>query len=725
MELAEIVEFSRNFATMVRVKGADPKGLKMRNHAFHNYNSGITTLSASGMLLPDNLRNPCLLTYGRDSSNLDPGCAVVVSVASIIEPFLAIKTKEANVQALPELIPHAQIDVMIEQKGPMKQSVEGVDNHAAQWLPAKILRLVDVPASSLAVKLLMEASSPSLEHSWEVGWSLGSNVNHPKGAVNVMHSQEKVDFKSSNKSEMLVRRRRQPDLMGKAITRIVFLQVPDLCKKDMPEINISPSCKRGDLLVALGSPFGILSPVHFFNSVSAGFIANCYPPTSYDKSLLMADIHCLPGMEGAPIIGQQSNLIGLLTKPLRQNGGAEIQLVIPWKAIEAACRDSYQLVCENEWKEVQSIKEIQSPDMIMPATSIKKQLSSCSDSSLVEQTMSSVCLVAVGNGVWASGIVLNNDGLILTNAHLIEPWRFGGTTLNSGCDENKAEEPVIFFKDSNTANTTSLDHLYKGNESHTAFRGVRQILVRLDHVDPWVWCPAKVVYVCQGTLDIALLMLESVSTQLCPINVDLSYPTQGSKAFVIGHGLFGPRCGLYPSVSSGVVAQVVKSGIALASPRSLVDNVCGELPAMIQTTAAVHPGSSGGAVVNSTGSMIGLVTSNAKHGGQTIIPHMNFSIPCAAMEPIFKLATDMKNISVLHELDKPNEKLSSVWSMMPPLPAEPGPSIAGVQDLLKKDKQGKGSRFAKFIAEREELLKKVNQEKTSGSLSRDTIPSKL
>lgn len=33
-----------------------------------------------------------------------------------------------------------------------------------------------------------------------------------------------------------------------------------------------------------------------------------------------------------------------------------------------------------------------------------------------------------------------------------------------------------------------------------------------------------------------------------------------------------------------------------------------EFPAMLETTAAVHPGGSGGAVVNSSGHMIGLVT---------------------------------------------------------------------------------------------------------------------
>lgn len=34
----------------------------------------------------------------------------------------------------------------------------------------------------------------------------------------------------------------------------------------------------------------------------------------------------------------------------------------------------------------------------------------------------------------------------------------------------------------------------------------------------------------------------------------------------------------------------------------------GDVPAMIETTAAVHPGGSGGAVLNSDGHMISLVT---------------------------------------------------------------------------------------------------------------------
>ena len=69
---------------------------------------------------------------------------------------------------------------------------------------------------------------------------------------------------------------------------------------------------------------------------------------------------------------------------------------------------------------------------------------------------------------------------------------------------------------------------------------------------------------------------------------------------------------------------------------------------MLATTAAVHSGASGGAVVDAaTGRLLGLVTSNAKHssnrgsasgargGGAavTVLPHLNFSIPAAQLAP--------------------------------------------------------------------------------------------
>jgi S1-C subfamily serine protease len=64
--------------------------------------------------------------------------------------------------------------------------------------------------------------------------------------------------------------------------------------------------------------------------------------------------------------------------------------------------------------------------------------------------------------------------------------------------------------------------------------------------------------------------------------------------------------GSSPSVCSGVVSKVVKTK---APPYcQSLQGRNSHIPAMLETTAAVHPGGSGGAVINSEGHMIGLVT---------------------------------------------------------------------------------------------------------------------
>ena len=155
----------------------------------------------------------------------------------------------------------------------------------------------------------------------------------------------------------------------------------------------------------------------------------------------------------------------------------------------------------------------------------------------LEKAMASTCLVTIDGGVWASGVLLNNQGLILTNAHLLEPWRFGKTTANGEINE---------FKSNGDERGR-----YKFNLASISYR--RSIRIRLDHMDPWIWCDARVVYVSKGPLDVALLQLEFVPDELGPIVMDFACPSVGSKAYIIGHGLFGPRCGkclVYPLLIS-------------------------------------------------------------------------------------------------------------------------------------------------------------------------------
>ncbi|XP_057544643.1 glyoxysomal processing protease, glyoxysomal isoform X2 [Amaranthus tricolor] len=594
---------------------------------------------------------------------------------------------------------------------------------------------VDVPATSSAIKSLIEASSGAFEHGWEIGWSLAAHTDRSEKFKGSMLVQEKSGIAPS------AERLRDVNLMAKVATRIAFLLVPSLPDENLPEIIMSHSNKRGDFLVSMGSPFGVLSPLHFFNSVSVGSVANCYPSTSQERSLLMADIRCLPGMEGGPVFGQDGSLVGILNRPLRQAGGAEIQVIVPLKAIEGACNGLFKLVpinaervCDTMATTANCLNCRASPN------SIEKQPVSCGSLPLiVEQAMTSVCLITLKNGVWASGILLNKQGLILTNAHLLEPWRFGRSNIQSGLDETRKNNctlsedpnPTRLAREQKSAVTQLnsmqfLNCLRKSRGLNSTYQANSEISVRVDFMDSWRWCNAKVIHISKGPLDISLLQLGSVPDQVRPISVDLAYPSPGSKAFVIGHGLLGPRCDLLPTISSGVVAKVVKAKKPVPHLYTSQESSAEEVPVMLETTAAVHPGASGGAVVNSSGCMIALVTSNAKHGGGTVIPHMNFSIPSAALKPVFIFAKDMKNISILHQLDRPNKDLTSVWAMMPPISPDLDPSSQGVDNLRgKEEKENKGSQFTKFINERKDLFRKSSDLNTPQDLSRDTIPSKL
>ena len=64
----------------------------------------------------------------------------------------------------------------------------------------------------------------------------------------------------------------------------------------------------------------------------------------------------------------------------------------------------------------------------------------------------------------------------------------------------------------------------------------------------------------------------------------------------------------------------------------------------------------------------------------------------------------MQDLSLLRILDEPNEYLSAVWALM--RPSSPKlPSFSELpQSLNENNGKGKGSQFAKFIAERKEAF---------------------
>lgn len=182
MGLPDVADFARNFAVMVRVQGPDPKGLKMRNHAFHHYNSGKTMLSASGMIFPASHGTNTTVSSNR-STSLET--FLVLTAASVIEPFVMQQYRENISKGKPRLIPGARIEILLEGKSNTDGNIESLP-----WLPAELLKLVNIPQSSIAVQSLIEASCGSLENSWEVGWSLASHSSGAQHLIDSSRAQE-------------------------------------------------------------------------------------------------------------------------------------------------------------------------------------------------------------------------------------------------------------------------------------------------------------------------------------------------------------------------------------------------------------------------------------------------------------------------------------------------------------------------------------------------------
>lgn len=163
-------------------------------------------------------------------------------------------------------------------------------------------------------------------------------------------------------------------------------------------------------------------------------------------------------------------------------------------------------------------------------------------------------------------------------------------------------------------------------------------------------------------MDIAVLKinnkLKNYFTLDCDINVQ-----KGMSIFAVGYPLFQPL-----STSGAIRRPTCTKGI-LASIAYINEN---NRPALLQTSALIHEGNSGGCIVNSSGDLLGLVTSNAKHLNETtsdkkkiekLIPSMNFAISVHALKPIADFVACKINQKQLQEwADIEDERMSALWT---------------------------------------------------------------
>ena len=152
-----------------------------------------------------------------------------------------------------------------------------------------------------------------------------------------------------------------------------------------------------------------------------------------------------------------------------------------------------------------------------------------------------------GGGGVGSGFVLNGEGEVATNAHVV--------TQGEGEDAEPAREVYVEFADGN------------------------RVEARIVGQDP--------------NADVALLKIDPEGLRLRPLPLGNSDDVQvGEPVAAIGSP-FGER----QSLSVGVVSAI---------DRSIRSLTAFEIPGAIQTDAAVNPGNSGGPLVNARGQVIGI-----------------------------------------------------------------------------------------------------------------------
>ncbi|EPQ17995.1 Peroxisomal leader peptide-processing protease [Myotis brandtii] len=170
-----------------------------------------------------------------------------------------------------------------------------------------------------------------------------------------------------------------------------------------------------------------------------------------------------------------------------------------------------------------------------------------------------------------------------------------------------------------------------------------------------IW--GHVVFATQETspYDIAVVSLEE-ELEGVPVPVPTEHFYEGEAVSVVGFGVFGQACG--PSVTSGILSAVVQ-----------VDDA----PVMLQTTCAVHGGSSGGPLFSTcSGDLLGIVASNTRDNNTgATYPHLNFSIPITVLQPALQRYSQTGDMGGLRALDHAAEPVRVVWRLQRPLAEAP------------------------------------------------------
>ncbi|XP_050161719.1 peroxisomal leader peptide-processing protease-like [Myiozetetes cayanensis] len=156
-----------------------------------------------------------------------------------------------------------------------------------------------------------------------------------------------------------------------------------------------------------------------------------------------------------------------------------------------------------------------------------------------------------------------------------------------------------------------------------------------------------------SSFDVTVVELEeSIPGFLPPCLADTFLP--GEEVSVVGFGALGRACG--PSVTAGILSAVVA--------------VEGQ-PVMLQTTCAVHGGSSGGPLLSSrSGCLMGIVARNTRdNGAGATYPHLSFCIPITVLQPLVVRYRRTRDPGAFAGLNCAAQGVRAAWKLQ----QQPGP----------------------------------------------------
>lgn len=412
---------------------------------------------------------------------------------------------------------------------------------------------------------------------------------------------------------------------------------------------------------------GATTWARFARVVMQGVVSNLSSPAG----LLMSDVHAAESCAGAAVVLQSSNeVVALMAPSLRSSSGESValSLAIPMSMILDTLLDND--ACREELKKEE-----------LAALSVPSKTFETSQPCEVRQ---GVALLWLDSGSWASAIVLSEQGHLLTCAHLLTSVSWMEGQHVSGRSTARQCRGRCYLSE-------------EGKIVSTTFE-------------------ADVLKIFEGCLDAALLLARpmrhgmppSFNPSLWQRRATAEELVQGIEVSAVGYGLFGPGCPWQgPSVTTGQLCKVAYSS-------SLPGRHGSRRAAVLQSSAAVHRGCSGGALV-AQGRLLGMVTTNVKQQDGSVMPHVNFILPVTLLTPICTYLENLKVLPAEQALKRlteelrfsaANEEEQGLWRLETETLELPSRMLARKRHALRRLDQLQ--REAEEEVERQEQQREVN-----------------